>query len=302
MANAAHPRRPGIRKRRHAANRANLAMNRYAPASFVAILVAIFLATAATTMQARRDPAPDSRPDPQYSYAAVVRRVAPSVVSIYATKVPADAQTELDASGLRGPSPEPNAGRGPTRTPSAENPQDPSAEEATQSIGSGVIVDPTGLVVTASHVVSGATQVRIVTSDQKEFSATVVLNDAKTDLALLRLAGAAGQSRAIELGNSDALNVGDTVLALGNPFGIGETVTHGIISALGRNESEISDSGSLIQTDAAINPGNSGGALVDVNSRLIGINTAIVSRSGGSEGVGFAIPVNVVRRMVATTR
>ncbi len=161
-----------------------------------------------------------------------------------------------------------------------------------------MIVDPSGLVVTNHHVIEGMTDVKVALSDRREFPAKIVLRDPHSDLAVLKI-----QSDetfpVLEFGDSDAIEVGDFVISIGNPFGVGQTVTQGIVSALARTQVGISDYGFFIQTDAAINPGNSGGALVDLNGRLIGINSAIISRSGGSMGIGFAIPVNMVKGVVA---
>src|ERR1700745_3066706 len=167
-------------------------------------------------------------------------------------------------------------------------------EQMQRSLGSGVMVDPSGLVVTNNHVVEGADQFKVSLSDKREFEAEIVLKDSRTDLAVLRLKDSHERFPTLDFANSDELMVGDVVLAIGNPFGVGQTVTHGIISALARTQVGIPDYQFFIQTDAAINPGNSGGALVDVNGRLAGINTAIFSRSGGSLGIGFAIPSTMV--------
>jgi serine protease Do len=163
-----------------------------------------------------------------------------------------------------------------------------------ESLGSGIIVSSDGYVLTNNHVVEGADQVTVKFADnQKEYKAKVLGRDADADVAVLKI-NASGLHAAI-LGDSDQLQVGDTVLAIGDPFGVGMTVTHGIVSALGRNNLQIEQYEDFIQTDAAINPGNSGGALLDVQGRVVGINTAILSRSGGSAGIGFAIPINLVR-------
>jgi len=175
-------------------------------------------------------------------------------------------------------------------------------EQVQRSLGSGVIVDPAGLVVTNFHVIENADQVRVSLADKREFEADIVLKDQHSDLAVLRLKDARERFAAIDLGDSDALQVGDVVLAIGNPFGVGQTVTHGIVSAVARTQVGITDYQFFIQTDAAINPGNSGGALVDLGGRLVGINTAIFSRSGGSQGIGFAIPVNMVRGVIASAQ
>src|SRR5213075_936617 len=164
------------------------------------------------------------------------------------------------------------------------------------------MVDSSGLVVTNNHVIEGADQVKVSLADKREFEAEIVLKDSRTDLAVLRVKDGRERFAAIDVGNSDELQVGDVVLAIGNPFGVGQTVTHGIVSALARTQVGITDYQFFIQTDAAINPGNSGGALVDMTGKLAGINTAIFSRSGGSQGIGFAIPANMVRVVVASAK
>ncbi len=166
------------------------------------------------------------------------------------------------------------------------------------SIGSGVIVRPDGVVVTNNHVIQGMQQIRVTLNDRREFPARVILADERSDIAVLQLEGVNERLPTLNVDDREEQQVGDLVLAIGNPFGVGQTVTNGIISALNRTETGISDSGSFIQTDAAINPGNSGGALVDMDGDLIGINTAIFSRSGSSSGVGFAVPASMVRRVV----
>ncbi len=171
-----------------------------------------------------------------------------------------------------------------------------------RSLGSGVIVDAGGLIVTNNHVIEGADEVKVSLADKREFEATLVLKDPRTDLAVLRVKDGREQFPVLDFADSDALQVGDVVLAIGNPFGVGQTVTHGIVSALARTQVGISDYQFFIQTDAAINPGNSGGALVDMTGKLVGINTAIFSRSGGSQGIGFAIPANMVRVVVASAK
>jgi Do/DeqQ family serine protease len=175
-------------------------------------------------------------------------------------------------------------------------------EQVQRSLGSGVLIDSSGLVVTNNHVIEGADEVKVSLSDKREFEAELVLKDSRTDLAVLRLKGANEKFPTLDFANSDQLQVGDLVLAIGNPFGVGQTVTHGIVSALARTQVGITDYQFFIQTDAAINPGNSGGALVDMTGKLVGINTAIFSRSGGSQGIGFAIPANMVRVVVASAK
>lgn len=163
-------------------------------------------------------------------------------------------------------------------------------------LGSGVVVSPEGYILTNNHVIEGADDIEVMLNDGRVIKATVIGTDPETDLAVLKV-NLSGLT-AITLGNSDALEVGDPVLAVGNPFGVGKTVTSGIVSALGRSQLGINTFENFIQTDAAINPGNSGGALVDVNGHLVGINTAIYSRSGGSMGIGFAIPTSTARSVM----
>ncbi len=173
-------------------------------------------------------------------------------------------------------------------------------ERIQNSLGSGVIVGSEGVVVTNYHVIrgSGESEITVALNDGREFPAELILKDEKTDLAVLRLEGGDATFPSIAFANSDGLEVGDLVLAIGDPFGVGQTVTSGIVSALARTKVGISDYQFFIQTDAAINPGNSGGALVDMDGQLVGINTAIFSKSGGSHGIGFAIPSNMVRLVV----
>ena len=163
-------------------------------------------------------------------------------------------------------------------------------------LGSGVIISPDGYILTNNHVVEGADEIEVILNDSRNTRAKVIGTDPDTDLAILKIT--LDRLPVITLGNSDALQVGDQVLAIGNPFGVGQTVTSGIVSALGRNQLGINTFENFIQTDAAINPGNSGGALVDVNGQLMGINTAIYSRSGGSMGIGFAIPVSTAKQVL----
>jgi len=169
-------------------------------------------------------------------------------------------------------------------------------EAPQQGLGSGVIVSPEGYILTNNHVIEGAKEIVVTLSDSRRAVAQVIGTDPDTDLAILRIN--LERLPVIALGSSDTAQVGDRVLAIGNPFGVGQTVTSGIVSALGRNQLGINTFENFIQTDAAINPGNSGGALVDVNGNLIGINTAIYSRSGGNMGIGFAIPVSTARQVL----
>ncbi len=229
---------------------------------------------------------PTSAGEIRLSYAPVVKRVAPAVVNVYAARVIENRMPLFDDPIFRRFF---GGGGG-------------SGEQVQRSLGSGVIVDPVGLVVTNFHVIENADQVKVSLSDKREFDAEIVLKDQRSDLAVLRLKDAHERFAAVDLGDSDGLQVGDVVLALGNPFGVGQTVTHGIVSAVARTQVGITDYQFFIQTDAAINPGNSGGALVDLGGRLVGINTAIFSRSGGSQGIGFAIPANMVRGVISSAQ
>ena len=220
--------------------------------------------------------APTDSTSMKQSFAPVVREAAPAVVNISARsiqRVQADPFFQFFGGGI---------------------PQQRVAESA----GSGVIIRSDGIVVTNNHVIQGATQIRVVLNDRREYPAEVILADERSDIAVLQLQGVTEQLPVLAIDDREEQEVGDLVLAIGNPFGVGQTVTNGIISALNRTETGISDSGSFIQTDAAINPGNSGGPLVDMDGDLIGINTAIFSRSGSSAGVGFAVPASMVRRVV----
>ena len=222
--------------------------------------------------------APASAGEMALSFAPVVRRAAPAVVNIYAER-----RVE---SPFRG-DPFFDMFMGRRNMP----------PRVDRSLGSGVIVADGGTVITNVHVIDGAERINVVTSDGRQFGAEVVLADRRSDLAALRL-DADEALPALPLADSDALEIGDLVLAIGNPFGLGQTTTSGIVSGLARARIADTTFGHFVQTDAAINPGNSGGALVDVTGRLVGINTAIVSRSGGSNGVGFAVPSNMVRAVL----
>ena len=195
-----------------------------------------------------------------------------------------------------------NTSRAAARNPYADDPWfkffygDQGRAEPQGGLGSGVIISADGYILTNNHVVEGAEQIEVVLNDTRKATAKVIGTDPDTDLAILKIE--LEKLPAIVLGDSDALQVGDPVLAIGNPFGVGQTVTGGIVSALGRNQLGINTFENFIQTDAAINPGNSGGALVDVNGHLMGINTAIYSRSGGSMGIGFAIPVSTAKQVL----
>jgi len=229
--------------------------------------------------------APPSREAMQYSFSPIVKKAAPAVVNVY---VRSRVRTAV--------SPFANdpffqrffGGRGGFGLPQ---------ERIQSSLGSGVIISADGVIVTNTHVVKGGTdtQIRVALSDKREYDARIVAQDERTDLAVLKIEKGGNDFPFLQFADSDELEVGDLVLAIGNPFGVGQTVTSGIISALARTEMAQSETQVFLQTDAAINPGNSGGALVDMNGRLIGINTMIFSQSGGSVGIGFAIPSNLVR-------
>jgi Do/DeqQ family serine protease len=251
------------------------------------IVTALLLSLAAAIpamAQDRRVPASPS--DIRLSYAPIVQHVQPAVVNVYAAKMVQNRNPLFDDPIFR------RFFGGGGQQP----------EQMQRSLGSGVMVDPSGLVVTNVHVIEGADQVKVSLADKREFEAEIVLKDTRSDLAVLHLKDTHEKFPTLDFANSDELQVGDVVLAIGNPFGVGQTVTHGIISALARTQVGITDYQFFIQTDAAINPGNSGGALVDMTGRLAGINTAIFSRSGGSQGIGFAIPSNMVRVVVASAR
>lgn len=225
---------------------------------------------------------PQSMAEVKLSFAPVVERAAPAVVNIYTKRVIQQ------------------------RSPFAGDPfferffgggVDAPRERVQNSLGSGVIVSPDGVVITNNHVIEGMTEIKVVLHDRREYNAELVMADAQTDLAVLRI-NVGEPLPFLTFANSDSIQVGDVVLAIGNPFGVGQTVTNGIISALARTAVSVSDYQFFIQTDAAINPGNSGGALIDIDGRLVGVNTAIYSRSGGSNGIGFAIPSRLVQQVI----
>ncbi|MEO7334965.1 MAG: trypsin-like peptidase domain-containing protein, partial [Caldimonas sp.] len=214
------------------------------------------------------------------SYSSAAKRASPSVVSITASRAPA-------------------------RTPGPDDPMfrfffgdraRQMQQERQVGLGSGVIVSPTGYLLTNNHVIDGADDIEVALSDGRTAKAKLIGTDPDSDVAVLKIE--LDRLPAVGFGNVDNAQVGDVVLAIGNPFGVGQTVTSGIISALGRSQLGINTFENFIQTDAAINPGNSGGALVDANGNLLGINTAIYSRSGGSMGIGFAIPVSTARQVM----
>jgi len=227
--------------------------------------------SASTGVALQEAPTPPNAPPPAGSFRSAAQKASQAVVSINTSK---------------------------TDRPSSSDPWfrfffgDQGAVPQS-GLGSGVIISPDGFILTNNHVVEGATEIEVVLNDSRKGRAKVIGTDPETDLAILKVN--LDRLPVMTLGNSDALQVGDQVLAIGNPFGVGLTVTSGIVSALGRNQLGINTFENFIQTDAAINPGNSGGALVDVSGNLMGINTAIYSRSGGSMGIGFAIPVSTAK-------
>jgi len=256
------------------------------PTLILAVLLGI--TTAVPIVWAQRA-VPEAREQVMLSFAPLVKKASPAVVNIFTRK----------AVQQRGPS-----------SPLFNDPffrrffggsfnRVEPRENAENSLGSGVIVRPDGLIVTNFHVIEGADTIRVVLSDRREFDAEILREDEQTDLAILKVETSDEQLPYVELGDSDDLEVGDLVLAIGNPFGVGQTVTSGIVSGLARTKVGITDFNFFIQTDAAINPGNSGGALLRMDGTLAGVNTAIFSRSGGSQGIGFAVPSNMVRTVIA---
>ena len=222
---------------------------------------------------------PETQAQIELSYAPLVREVSPAVVNIYTKKtVQRRATMQEFLYGRRfGP---------------------PGGQSVQNSLGSGVIVGEEGIIVTNNHVIDDADEVVVVLADRREYPAELILADERTDLAVLRIDTEGTPLPILGYASTIGVEVGDLVLAVGNPFGVGQTVTTGIISATARTDVGVSDYAFFLQTDAAVNPGNSGGALVNTRGELVGINTAIFSRSGGSNGIGFAIPSEMVKRVV----
>ena len=248
------------------------------------LVLGLALLAAALPSAAAERTLPTSRELIHLSFAPIVKKVAPAVVNVFSRRVV-------------------RTGAGPgsvfndplfRRFFGESSPFGAPRERVENSLGSGVILDASGLIVTNRHVIDGGQEIRVVLQDRREFEAKIIIADERADLAVLRVDPHGEKLPVLEIGDADQLEVGDLVLAIGNPFGVGQTVTSGIVSGLARS---IGDGtyGSFIQTDASINPGNSGGALVDLDGKLVGINTAIFSQSGGSVGIGFAIPANLVR-------
>lgn len=255
-------------------------------AAAAAATLLLGLAPATALGQTRQ--VPESRQQITLSFAPIANKTAASVVNVYGSRVEKQAPNPfMDDPFFRR-----FFGDGGFGVP---------RERVQRSLGSGVIVDPSGLVVTNNHVIENMSEVKVAFADKREMDAEILLRDPRTDLAVLKLKGAKALA-ALELADADQVQIGDLVLAIGNPFGVGQTVTQGIVSALARTQIGVADAQSFIQTDAAINPGNSGGALVDMEGRLIGINTAIFSRSGGNQGIGFAIPSGMVRLVIDSAK
>jgi Do/DeqQ family serine protease len=243
----------------------------------ILVSAAVFLAALLGSAEAQERAVPQSAAQVQLSFAPVVSKVAPAVVNVYSRRVVRQAVNPFFQQFFGG---------------------SPMRSRVEQSLGSGVIVRSEGIIVTNNHVIEGGQDIQVALPDRREFEAKVILADPRTDLAVLRIDTKGERLPALQFGDSDKLQVGDLVLAIGDPFGVGQTVTSGIVSALARSTGGASDYQFFIQTDAAINPGNSGGALVTLDGRLIGINTSIYSQSGGNVGIGFAIPSNMTRVVV----
>ncbi len=252
----------------------------------IGVTLALILMSVGATSASAQLRVPSSQREILLSFAPLVREAGPAVVNVLASRV----QT-----------------RRVFRSPIFDDPffrqffGDTEQQEQTresQSVGSGVVVESDGLIVTNHHVIEGADEITVVLSDRRQFAAKIVRDDERTDLAILQIDIGEERLPYLELSDSEILEVGELVLAIGNPFGVGQTVTSGIVSALARTNRGISDLNFFIQTDAAINPGNSGGALIRMDGTLAGINTAIFSQTGGSQGVGFAIPANMVRTVI----
>ncbi|MDW3096783.1 MAG: DegQ family serine endoprotease [Alphaproteobacteria bacterium] len=260
-------------------------------AGYVCAVGLSLMAIVAATQNAQAQTVPTSKAQIDLSFAPLVKQVAPAVVNVFTKRVV----------------------REQARSPFANDPFfqrffgdrfsfGMPRERVQSSLGSGVIVAADGIIVTNNHVIANGDTFTVALSDRREFEAEVLLADERTDLAILKIDTKGEVLPTLQFGDSDGLEVGDLVLAIGNPFGVGQTVTSGIVSALARTQVGVTDYQFFIQTDAAINPGNSGGALVTMDGQLVGVNTAIFSRSGGSIGIGFAIPANMVRLVVASAQ
>lgn len=243
----------------------------------IGFAVLTLLIVAVTPLFADAQEVPQNRTEMELSFAPLVKLTSPSVVNVYTQKRVTSRVSPMEQFFSGGVAPR---------------------ERVQNSLGSGVIVGTDGVIVTNNHVVEGAESFRVVLSDRREYAAELVLADERTDLAVLKIDPDGAILPTLPFADTRAAQVGDLVLAIGNPFGIGQTVTSGILSATARTDVGISDYAFFLQTDAAVNPGNSGGALVNTKGELVGVNTAIFSRSGGSNGIGFAIPAEMVKRVV----
>jgi len=246
------------------------------------LLLTVLLLSAAPALADPPRAVPASMPQVQLTFAPIVKRIAPAVVNVYARSVVQAPMNPFFSD--------------PLFAQLFGNPG--MRQRVQQSLGSGVIVRGDGVILTNNHVVQGGTDIVVALADKREYKAKVLLADPRTDLAVLKIDTKGEIMPTVPFADSDRVQVGDLVLAVGDPFGVGQTVTMGIVSALARTQVSASDYQFFIQTDAAINPGNSGGALVTIDGKLAGINTAIYSRSGGSIGIGFAIPANLARRVL----
>ena len=264
-------------------------MNRFAPALLIFGMFGLVLSTPA---EAIAKLTPESNAQMQLSFAPLVKQAAPAVVNIYTRRV---VEQVLRSPLFDDPF---------FRRFFGERFGSPGRErqQKQNSLGSGVLLTADGMIVTNHHVIRGADEITVALSDRREFDATLVLDDERTDLAVLSIDTNDEGLPFLELRDSDSLEVGDLVLAIGNPFNVGQTVTSGIVSALARTGIGVSDFQFFIQTDAAINPGNSGGALISMDGRLVGINSAIYSKTGGSHGIGFAVPSAMVRAVLASAK
>jgi Do/DeqQ family serine protease len=274
--------RAGVRCRTGSPRAALFGLLAFVPALFLPLV---------QTANAQERSIPRSAAELTLSFAPVVAQAQPAVVNVYASRTVESrpASPFFDDPFFR------RFFGGRDGMPGQQR------KRVESSLGSGVIISADGTIITNYHVIANADEVRVALSDRREFDADIVLKDERTDLAILKVKDVEEELPFLPFADSDDLAVGDIVLAIGNPFGVGQTVTQGIVSALARTRVGVSDYQFFIQTDAAINPGNSGGALVDMKGRLVGINSAIYSRSGGSNGIGFAIPSNMVRFVVTAS-
>ncbi|HAE28831.1 MAG TPA: serine protease [Hyphomonas adhaerens] len=241
------------------------------------LCVVALLVLAVSPLMANAQRLPETRSEIELTFAPLVKEVSPAVVNVYTQKTVKTGITPMEMLLYGRAAPQ---------------------SRVQNSLGSGVVVRDDGVIVTNNHVVEDADSFRVVLSDRREYPAELVLNDERTDLAVLKIDTGGDKLPVLHYADTREAQVGDLVMAIGNPFGVGQTVTSGIISATARTDVGISDYSFFIQTDAAVNPGNSGGALVNMKGELVGVNTAIFSRGGGSNGIGFAIPSEMVKRVV----